>query len=83
MKDEFSSEQLFPNETDRCPVRFLEKLGSKRPSSLHVTGPLYLTPLRKPRKSLWYSVQKIGEATIKMYNMKIIARNGGIDTDGH
>ena len=67
--------------TDRCPVRFLEKLVSKQPSSLRVTGPLYLTPLRKPRESLWYSVQKVGEATIKTY-MKTIARNGGIDTDG-
>ena len=38
-------QRIFPNGTDRCPVRFLETLISKRPSSLRVTGPLYLTPL--------------------------------------
>ena len=81
VKPERVPQQIFLNETDRCPVRFLEKLVSKRPSSLRITGPLYLLPLRKPRESLWCSVQKVGEATIKMY-MKTIARNGGIDTDG-
>ena len=36
---------------------------------------------QKAPRSLWYSIQKVGEATIKTY-MKTIIRNGGIDTDG-
>ena len=38
-------------------------------------------PTQKAQKSLWYSIQKVGEATIKTY-MKTIAQSGGIDKDG-
>ena len=54
-------QKLFASNTERCPVKLFELLISKRPADLHTCGPLYLTPLRKPRPCVWYSVQPVGE----------------------
>ena len=72
-------QRLFPNGTERCPVKLLKKLISVRPT-LHKSGPLYLRPLQKPKDRLWYSVQPVGENKIKTY-MKTVAKMGGIDDD--
>lgn len=74
-------QKLFSTGTERCPVKLLELLISKRPAHLRSCGPLYLTPLRKPRLSLWYSVQPVGENKIKTY-MKTMANLAGIDKSG-
>lgn len=53
---------------------------SKQPSSLRVTGLLYLMPLTKPQgKPLVFCSNS--EATMRMY-MKTIVQNGGTNTDG-
>ena len=43
---------------------------------------LYLTPLRKPRPSVWYSLQPVGESKIKTY-MMTMASLAGIDKSGN
>ena len=74
-------QRLFPNGTDHCPVKLLELLISKRPPKLRTSGALYLTPLRKLRECLWYSVQSVGEGKIKTY-MKTIVTMAGIGENG-
>ena len=74
-------QKLFASNTERCPVKVFELLISKRPADLHTCGPLHLTPLRKPRPSVWYSVQPVGESKIKTY-MKTMASLAGIDKSG-
>ena len=71
-------QKLFPSNTERCPVKLFVLLISKRPADLHTHGLLYLTPLRKPRPCVWYSVQLVGESEIKTY-MKTMASLAGID----
>ena len=59
----------------RCPVMLLEVMLSKRHEDLKLSGPLYLTPLQKPKPSIWYSKQPIGIHTINGF-MKTIADAG-------
>ena len=70
-------QKLFASNTERCPVKVFELLIS----DLHTCGPLYLTHLRKPRPSVRYSVQPVGESKIKTY-MKTMASLAGIDKSG-
>lgn len=65
----------------RCPVMLLEMMLSKRPDELKLSGPLYLTPLRKPRPDLWYSKQPVGIHTVNGF-MKAIADSGGLNGNG-
>lgn len=45
---------------DRCPVRLMEKLISKRPAT-KMSGPLYLTPLQHFQgKDMWYTQSPVG-----------------------
>ena len=62
----------------RCPVKLLEKLISLRPPSLKQSGPLYLRPLEKPRKDVWFSTQPVGINKINSY-VKELATLGGLD----
>ena len=71
-------QRMFSQGNDRCPVRFLELLISKRPPQLRNSGPLYLRPLDQPRNDVWYSLQPIGERTINTF-MKELAKRGGLD----
>lgn len=71
-------QKLFAQGGDRCPVKFLELLISKRPESLKDTGPLYLRPLDCPREDVWYSSQPVGVRTIDTY-MKNMAMLGKLD----
>ena len=71
-------QKLFPSNTEHCPVKLFELLISKRPADLRIHGPLYLTPLRKPYRCVWYSVQPVGESKI----MKTMASLAGIDKSG-
>ena len=59
----------------------LEKLVSVRPAESRMTGSLYLRPLRKPKPTLWYSTQPVGEAKIKQF-MKVIAEKAGLSGKG-
>ncbi len=71
-------QRMFSNGNDRCPIRFLELLISKRPPQHRNSGPLYLRPLDHPKKDVWYSCQPIGARTINTF-MKEIAKIGGLD----
>ena len=55
----------------KCPVALLEKMIAKRPPSLKNSGPLYLQPLRKPKPSVWYSMQRLGINQIASFMDKI------------
>ena len=48
---------------------------SKCPEQLKLSGPLYLTPLQKPKPNIWYSKQPVGIHTVNGY-MKAIAVAG-------
>ena len=61
----------------RCPVMLLEMMLSKRPDELKLSGPLYLTPLQKPKPNVWYSKQPVGIHTVNGF-MKAIADTGGL-----
>ena len=60
----------------RYPVMLLEMMLSKHPDEQKSSGPLYLTPLRKPRPDLWYSKQPVGIHTVNGF-MKAVADAGG------
>ena len=75
------TQRVFPSGNDRCSVRMLELLISKRPAQCCTSGPLYLRPLKNPRPSLWYSIQPVGANKIKEF-MKTIAKRAGIDKSG-
>lgn len=71
-------QKIFAHGGDRCPIKLVELLISKRPHRLKATGPLYLRPLESPRKDVWYSLQPVGIHTINTY-MKEIAKDGRLD----
>ena len=71
-------QKLFATDDERCPVRFLEHLISKRPKSLSNVGPLYLRPLQKPQPDVWYSSQPAGVHKINSF-MREIVTLGGLD----
>ena len=62
----------------KCPVALLEKMIAKRPPSLKNSGPLYLQPLRKPKPSVWYSVQRLGINQIASF-MDEIKQSANLD----
>ena len=64
-------QRVFPTGTERYTVHMLEKLISVRPAESLLNSPLYLRSLRKPRPTLWYSMQPVGETKIKQF-MKTI-----------
>ena len=66
----------------KCPVALLEKMIAKRPPSLQNSGTLYLQPLRKPKPSLWYSVQQLGINQIASF-MDEIKRSANLDVSKH
>lgn len=72
-------QKLFALGGDRCPVKFLELLLSKRPQSLRTCGSLYLRPLDHPHEDVWYSSQPVGTWTIDTY-MKNMAMLGKLDS---
>ena len=80
-QDRCVPQKHFASNTECCPVKLFELLIPQRPADLHTCSPLYLTPLRKPRPFVWYSVQPVGESKIKTY-MKTMASLAGIDKSG-
>ena len=65
-----------------CPVHLLEKLISKRPESLKLSGLLYLTPLTKyTGRDIWYTIVPVGVNTINTF-MKSKQKEGGLDSTG-
>ncbi len=64
------TQRAFPAGAKTCPVKLLLLLISKRPPQLSTSGRLYLRPLKKPRSSLWYSTQPVGESKLKEYMKK-------------
>ena len=74
-------QRMFAVGGPRCPVMLLKMMLSKRPDELKLSGPLYLTPLRKPRPDLWYSKQPVGIHTVNGY-MKAIADAGSLNGNG-
>jgi len=77
--DRWLPQKPFAQGGDRCLVKFLELLISKRPESLRATGPLYLRPLNWPREDVWYSSQPVGIQTIDTY-MRNMAMLGKLDS---
>ena len=73
------TQQMFPTGGPRCPVAAVELLVSKRPADLQSSGPLYLTPLRKPKPDVWFSCQPVGVNTINKY-MKGMTTQAGLST---
>ena len=71
-------QKLFVTDDERCPVRFLEQIISKRPKCLKSAGPLYLRPLQKPQPDVWYSCQPAGVHKINSF-MREIVTLGGLD----
>ena len=63
---------------ERCPVKFLEKPVLMRPPSLKQSGPLYLRPLEKTKRDVWFSTQPVGVNKINFYE-KELARLGGLE----
>ena len=53
----------------------LEMMLSKHPDKLKLSGPLYLTPLQKPKPNVWYTKQHVG---IRM----ALADTGGLKGNG-
>jgi len=65
-------QKLFATDDERCPVRFLEQIISKRPKNLKTAGPLYLQPLQKPQPDVWYSCQPAGVHKINSFMREIV-----------
>ena len=61
------TQRMFPTGVPRCPVAAVELMVSKRPADLQSSGPLYLTPLQKPKPDVWFSCQPVGVNTINKY----------------
>jgi len=76
-------QQAYATGGNRCPVRLLEKLFSKRPEKMKAFGPLYLTPLRnfQADRDVWFSSTPVGVNTIDTY-MKTMANAAGLHTTG-
>ena len=74
-------QRMFAVGGPRCPVMLLEMMLSKRPDELKFSGPLYLTPLQKPKPDVWYSKQPVGVHTVNGF-MKAIADTGGLKGNG-
>ena len=72
-------QKVFATGDSRCPVKFIERLISKRPSQLKTSGPLYLQPLKHTRENQWYSVQPVGINQVDKY-MKDMAAMANLDT---
>ena len=60
-------QKVFATGNSQCPVKFIERLISKRPPQLKTSGPLYLQPLKHPREDQWYSVQPVGINQVDKY----------------
>lgn len=67
VKQNCAPQKLFRSGTERCPVKFLELLMSRRPVPLQSSRPLYLTLLRKPRSNPGHSMQPVGDNRIEPY----------------
>lgn len=71
-------QKMFATGDERCPVKFLEKLISMRPSSLKHSGLLYLRPLQNPKTDVWFSTQSVEANNINLY-VKELATLRGLD----
>ena len=79
-KDRRVPQRMFAVGGDRCPVRLMEKLISKRPASKKKSGPLYLTPLQNFKdKDVWYTQSPVGINQIDRF-MKSMTNLAGLDT---
>lgn len=79
--DKVVAQKAFAVGDPKCPVALLEKMITKRPTS-HNTVPLYLQPLRKPKPSMWYSVQRLGTNQIASF-MNEIKRSAKLNVKVH
>ena len=73
-------QKMFATGDERCPLKLLEKLISLRPPSLKQSGPLYLRPLEKPRKDVWFSTQPVGINKINSYVKELATLEGLVCT---
>ena len=72
-------QRVFAVDSDSCPLQFLRLLLSKRPPDLPSCGPLYLQPLKNPKRDIWFSSQPVGENNLDTY-MHQMATLAGLDT---
>ena len=78
-KDRRVPQRMFAVGGDRCPVRLMEELISKRPASKKKSGPLYLTPLQYfEGKDVWYTQSPVGINQIDRF-MKAMMNLAGLD----
>lgn len=66
---------MFKAGGSRVPVILLEMMLTKRPEEMKHSGPLYLTPLKKPKPNLWYSRLPVSVHTVNNF-MNSIADDG-------
>ena len=79
-KDRRVPQRMFAVGGDRCPVRLMEKLISKRPATKKMSGPLYLTPLQHfEGKDMWYTLSPVGLNQIDHF-MKTMTKLAGLET---
>ena len=72
-------QRMFAVGGDRCPVRLLERMISRRPSIMKMSGPLYLTPLQQYQgRDVWYSRVPVGINKIDGF-MKAMSIKAGLD----
>ena len=78
-KDRRVPQRMFAVGGDRCPVRLMEKLISKRPATKKMSGPLYLTPLQHFQgKDVWYTLSPVGINQIDHF-MKTMTKLAGLE----
>ena len=54
------SGKLYETGDDRCPLKIFYECVRRRPTSLKMTGPLYLSPIDQPKTLVWYKVSPMG-----------------------
>lgn len=56
--------KMYASHDENCPVKIFLLFKSKRPESLRENGPLYLSPIDKPKTNVWFKTQRIGVNSI-------------------
>ncbi|XP_066910901.1 uncharacterized protein KIAA1958-like [Clytia hemisphaerica] len=64
--------KMFANGSSRCPVMIYKFYLSKRPLSLRLSGPMYLSIHHKSTTNLWFKNQNMGKNTIDSIMKRMI-----------
>jgi integrase len=69
--------EIHSNETDhlRCPVRLFKKYAALCPGDREMESPVYLSPLKKPNKTCWYSKIPLGINSISKATTTIMKQH--------